>query len=134
MVRLKQHGVHDARIDLITQTCGNPTTEECHALPMIAETAWIREVCIRNQNALWMYARSIIPITVWNDEFATLHNQPLGSILFSKQNKEPWQRSNVLFAYSTKQAAWMRRSHFSTQTASLLLIETFLPSLMELTL
>lgn len=149
MQRLVQHGVSDARIQVLHQCWQLPEPEERELLGMDFRVyALIREVLILSMDNDWMFARTIFPrrtLTGQQQQLARLKNRSLGSVLF----KDPaLQRSEFVIAYlqpelrwhakvvqvvgHTLPDLWARRSLFTLHGKSLLLTEVFLPDIVTL--
>ncbi len=149
MQRLVQHGVNDARIQVLSERWKQPRQEESVLLKMDSQIpVLVREVLIFNEQQSWMFARTVIPgdmLTGEEQALAHLKEHSLGSVLF----KNPaLQRSEFeiaclkhsMFLHAKAASAvdqslpdlWARRSLFSLPGKSLLLTEVFLPDMMIL--
>lgn len=147
MQRLKDHGIMDAKIDVIRQVWEAPDADEQLVLGLEEPQAvFIREVFIVSEKKLWMFARSLFPQTTLTGaeaQYAHLQTRALGSVLF--QDKE-MVRGDFEFTclqpgmllhekmkpYVNQEPIWTRRSRFMKQQKSLLLIECFAPDIMKL--
>ena len=149
MQRLRDHGVHDAKIHVLRQAWDRPLLDERRELKLDPHRyALIREVFIHSDETIWMYARTIIPhftLTGREQRYKFLKDRALGSLLF----KDPkmtrgtfefmrltpeiaWQQSNVLDMKLKRDPVWARRSLFFLGEKPLLLAEFFLPPLEKL--
>ena len=95
----------------------------------------VREVLLCADGEPWVYARSVIPQTLIDDELANLGTQPLGKRLF---NDARFARSDFELCQATPEALsrlnmdiadtlWGRRSLFSFQGSRMIVAEVFLP-------
>lgn len=148
MKRLKQNGIHDAKVTVLSQGWQRPLFSERAILKMSDhQVALVREVLIKSKQAAWMYARTVFPheaLTGASRRFMFLKNRALGTILF----KHPvWQRSSFELLQLTKdsteykkisqltplqnQAIYARQSVFKQKDKKILLSEVFLPDLIK---
>lgn len=95
----------------------------------------IREVLLCADGEPWVYARSVIPQSLIDDELANLGTQPLGKRLF---NDSRFARSDFELCQATPETLsrlnldiadtlWGRRSLFSFQGSRMIVAEVFLP-------
>lgn len=149
MERLKEHGVSDARIEVIGEKWLHPAADEAALLNLPEDAlAWIREVVIFDEKNTYMYARTIIPsqtLTGKLRQLQQLNSQSLGSLLFKLPEMK---RSEFEFMTIKPESAWHRkisqntdlaaveidgrRSLFSMKKKQLLLTEFYLPGVLEL--
>ena len=129
MQRLKQHGVHDVRIQVLDQSWQLPEPEERKLLRLNFRVfTLVREVFILSDTKLWLFARSLFPFQILQGEgrqFSQLKTRALGSVLFKDKNMK---RSSFEFMQLQpgmmlhdkmksrigEQTVWMRRSLFSS--------------------
>ena len=100
------------------------------------ESAWqVREVLLCADGEPWVYARSVIPQSLIDDELANLGTQPLGKRLFNdprfaRSDFELCQASPSSLSRLNMEIAdtlWGRRSLFSFQGSRMIVAEVFLP-------
>lgn len=131
MERLKEHGILDAKINVLEESWQTPWESECEIL-QIQSPALVRVVTIESENKCWMYARTVFTKAILEGEYACLarlENRPLGSILF-KDGTLTRREFEYLALYNTDMVA--RRSLFSRDEKSLLLTEVFMPDMLTL--
>ncbi|WP_414829220.1 chorismate--pyruvate lyase family protein [Alteromonas sp. H39] len=109
---------------------------ETALLNATANSEWqVREVLLCADNEPWVYARSVIPQSLIDDELANLGTEPLGKRLF---NDPRFARSDFHLCQATPEALsrlnmditdtlWGRRSLFSFQESRMIVAEVFLP-------
>ncbi len=151
MQRLKDFGVANAYIKVLRQDWRIPDDEERESLNIDSSNdVFVREVLIRSDDKMWVFARTVIPRVTLKGELhqlTQLENRPLGSVLFnipgilrSKFNFADIQPNMQWYKSISQQLAqhrvtlvehrlWARRSIFSLQEKSLLLTEVFLPDI-----
>lgn len=149
MERLKEHGVSDPRIEVISENWLHPAADEAIFLNLPENTlTWIREVVIFDEKNTYMYARTVIPphtLTGKLRQLQQLNNQSLGSLLFKLPGMK---RSEFEFMTIKPEGAWHqkisqkinlvvpeiegRRSLFSVKKKQLLLAEFYLPGILSL--
>jgi chorismate lyase len=147
MQRLKAHGIRDAKIEVLEQSWQLPHFSERKLLMIdFRSVALVREVLILSEKKIWMYARSLIPRHMIKGEYqqlAHLKTRALGSVLF--KNKKI-KRSDFEFMclkngmtlhekvkkYIDQDTLWARRSLFSNDSKSLLLMEIFTSNTLNL--
>jgi chorismate--pyruvate lyase len=139
--RLQTH-CRNFTVGVLTQRQQLATAEEYQQLDMQLEeqsqSNWqVREVILYGDNQPWVFARSVIPQTLCEQDFAHLGNRPLGHLIFNDdrfkrmpfqficlQPAKTWLRANNL---PEAQQLWARRSVFRYQHLSMMIAETFLP-------
>jgi len=148
MQRLRAHGIHDARIEVLEQSWQLPHFSERKLLNLdFRNFVLVREVLILSEKKIWMYARSLIPKCLLKGEYqqlAHLKARALGAVLF--KNKKI-KRSDFEFMclkagmtlhekvrkYIDQEKFWARRSLFSNDNMnSLLLMEVFTANTLHL--
>lgn len=127
---------------LLGQAPMAPTTEELtrlhHADGSISKTEWqIREVFLASAGTPWVFARSILPTELCNQDLAELGNNPLGKVLFNDNRfvRQPFEVAvlhpgNPLFGQLqlvTQTPLWARRSVFTYKQFNMMVAEVFLP-------
>ncbi len=149
MERLRQHGAHLPRVQLLRQSWQFPALGEKRILGITTRAyALIREVLIYSKGKKWMYARSVFPqktLTGKQQCLARLKERSLGSVLFKDPTIErsPFDvvclSKNMSFHHYVLEQAeldtdqlWARRSQFILRGKPLLLTEVFLPDMREL--
>ncbi len=109
-----------------------PTRDEALALGQPPrQRAWIREVVLCGDGRPWVRARTVIPLKTLNGpgrSLKRLGSRPLGSALFGNR---PWRRTRFICGFNrTDEGLYAaRRSLFRRRGTSLLVTETFLPTL-----
>jgi chorismate--pyruvate lyase len=144
MQRLKQHGVLDAKIEVLREGWYLPDREERMTLDMPFRTfAWVREVSIFSGDKVWMFARTVIPqetLTGEGRELQHLKTRSLGSVLFRypdlqrsdfdyffvKEGDARYKKISQAMSVSVDSLC-ARRSMFILREKSLLLTEVFFP-------
>jgi chorismate--pyruvate lyase len=139
--RLQSHCL-DFSVQVLTQRQQLATAEEYQQLGVQLEQQnqknWqVREVILHGDNQPWVFARSVIPQTLCEQDFAHLGNRPLGQLIFNDnrfkrmpfqficlQPAKTWLRANNL---PDAQQLWGRRSVFRYQHLSMMIAEIFLP-------
>lgn len=122
-----------------------------HEMLIINEPEVIsRDICISSKEIIYWYARTIIPLSTYNnhsDFFCRLTNESLGKIVFDddrvyRQSLTFYPINNMnnefhWFKFSNdlqQQTLWVRRSHFiMDDKTSFHLLEILLPALLRLT-
>lgn len=149
MQRLRDHGVAQSRVRVLSQQWQFPTPEECKLLGIASRNyGLVREVVIGSQEGKWMFARTVIPRTTLTGReqlLARLKNRALGTMLFNNPavTRSPFEFTviapDALLHKKIRHHAelnvaelWARRSIFQIKNKSLLLTEVFFPDLMEL--
>lgn len=99
------------------------------------QTAWVREVQLCGDGQPWVLARTVIPLATLTGQGRRLRHlgqKPLGSYLFSRPE---WRRGPIqpgrCYPENAHQATFARRSCFFGHGRSLLVVEYFLPALLE---
>jgi len=133
-------------VDLITASWCNPMPDEIRLLSLRNhEITFIRESWLKCDNQTLVYARTVIPRKTLkkNQKLTRLGTKPLGEILF---NDNTTYRTNMQYAKITvhcelhKEATkdtdvtseiWGRQSLFYIKNEPLLVIEVFLPAILE---
>jgi len=100
----------------------------------------VREITMGEKNNLWLFARTIIPITTLVGKakrLANIDSTPLGKLLFGSLGaiRENLDLSTIyakeadLYNYNipTNFPLWQRRSKFNIQTGPIFIQEIFLP-------
>lgn len=139
--RLQSH-CREFQVSVLGQRQAALTLEEQQQLglakPHYDEADWqVREVILLGENQPWVFARSIIPRSLCQSDFANLGNKPLGQLIF---NDERFKRSPFQVAHLSKPASllmtlgfakaeqlWGRRSVFALQDMKMMVAEVFLP-------
>lgn len=133
-------------VELMHQSMRKPLPSERHLLGIRRdELAIVREVKLMCGDQVWVFARTVIPVTSLKGRarhLAFLGNKPLGAVLFSSPRT---QRSRVEIARLDKRHAlygpatshtqlkvddlWGRRTLFVYEGKPLLVNEIFLPEI-----
>ncbi|MFQ3236899.1 MAG: chorismate--pyruvate lyase [Paraglaciecola sp.] len=139
--RLQSHCL-DFSVQVLTQRQQLATAEEYQQLDVRLEdqslSNWqVREVILHGDNQPWVFARSVIPQILCEQEFANLGNRPLGQLIFNDdrfkrmpfqliclQPEKTWLKMHNL---PDVQRLWGRRSIFCYQHFSMMVAEIFLP-------
>lgn len=128
----------DFRVQMLAQALRRPLPEERAALGLPQRrVALVREVLLLGRGEPWVYARSVIPLTVLRGRYGFLRRlgtKPLGALLFRDAGIrrgaiEVTQRMPPRFLPKTpaESLAWVRRSVFYLDQQPLLVAEMFLP-------
>jgi chorismate--pyruvate lyase len=140
--RLQSH-CREFRVELLGQRQEAVTLEECNHLGLsnvsYCQQDWqVREVVLWGGNEPWVFARSIIPQSLCESDFANWGNKPLGQLIFNDDRfkRSPFQITclseplNFLanFSLSVSNPLWGRRSVFCYQQHKMMVAEIFLPS------
>ncbi|MGJ8682458.1 chorismate--pyruvate lyase family protein [Paraglaciecola sp.] len=102
------------------------------------EQDWlVREVVLWGDDKPWVFARSIIPMNLWQRDFTDLNNQPLGHRIFNDDRfkRLPFEITKIesflnfgeQFSVSASHALWGRRSTFCFEQSKMMVCEVFLP-------
>ncbi len=122
-------------VELVSQSCARPNLKERQALSLPArQLAVIREVKLKGNADLWVYARTIIPVTSLKGRLRQLHhigNRSLGSVLFSDRSMRRSPIEVCQIADPSGQNLYARRSLFWLSGYPLLVSEVFLPELLR---
>jgi len=149
MQRLKIHGIEDAKIEVLSQNWQFPTPDEKYELNLPDRTYVLaREVYIKNDEQVLMFARTIFPrqtLTGAEKQFRQLKSQSLGSKLFTEPSmmRTPfefafisagsrWYEKAVQCLAQPIASLWGRRSIFFIKEKPLLLTEIYLPDMAKL--
>lgn len=108
---------------------------ECARLPGPADAYQVREVLLCADGVPWVYARSVIPQSLIDDELANLGAQPLGKRIFNDSRfvRSAFELCEVAPAAVARlnmditRPLWGRRSKFSLNSQHMLVAEVFLP-------
>lgn len=92
----------------------------------------VREVLLCGNSTPWVFARSVIPKRLLDEELANLGNEPLGKRLFndsrfSRSNFELCCLSAKTLGYENNRELWGRRSVFTLGNDAMIVAEVFLP-------
>lgn len=130
-------------LTLIGQQQAEITAEEfarvCAAQQKFNPQQWqVREVLLWGDNQPWVFARSIIPQTLCENDFADLNTKPLGQLIFNDKrfkrmpfevtNMRPSQDFLTQLHISSNMDLWGRRSAFSYEDLKMTVSEVFLPN------
>jgi chorismate--pyruvate lyase len=147
--RLKNHGVKSPKIQVIQQQWQLPHADERQELALNFRTnVLIREVLIKSDDIVWMFARTVFPRATLSGKYrqlAHLKTKSLGSILF----KDPTLQRSEFDIFSVEpgmdlhdqlnpflpaeiNSLWARRSLFFVRQKPLLLTEVFFPDIEKL--
>ena len=98
----------------------------------------VREVILKGEGVPWVFARSLIPKSLCEDDLADLGTKPLGQIIFNDHRfvREPFEISHLQnptallqhIQLGSAQQLWGRRSVFSYRHFRMSVAEVFLPS------
>jgi chorismate--pyruvate lyase len=140
MQRLKNHGIANARIQVLRESWRMPWQDECQKLNISSRRfALVREVLIDSDEGQWMYARTVIPqmtLTGKERRLGHLKNRSLGSVLFKDptMTRSPFELTCLpakLLSLASGDL-WARRSVFHVSNKPLLLTEIFFPDIANL--
>ena len=103
-----------------------------------AKQLWqIREVILYGNGQPWVFARSILPQALCEQDFSELGNRPLGQIIFNDSRfvRQPFElisipaKDNFLdrIHIQSRSPLWGRRSLFNFEQHRLMVAEVFLP-------
>ena len=116
-------------------------SDECLALQVPeGSQGWVREVYLRGHGQPWVFARSVAARSALEGsglDLVHLGNRSLGELLFSDQTftRGPLQACHYPAAWLPSavraEQLWARRSGFSRDALTLLVVEVFLPSLWQ---
>lgn len=139
--RLQSH-CREFQVIVLGQRQATLTLEEKQQLalsrPYYDEGDWqVREVILVGENKPWVFARSIIPQSLCQSDFANLGNKPLGQLIFNDKrfNRSPFQVTHVSqpatllakLGLASANQLWGRRSVFCFQDMKMMVAEVFLP-------
>lgn len=143
-----QKRYRDFKVQAVRVTAHKPSQEEARLLNVVArEHAQIREVLLFGHGKPVVFAHSVLPCKslrgAWRG-LGKLGNKPLGAVLFANPNvkRTPLAYKKLSFSHVLYQSAirhtsekpeylWARRSVFSLNCASIIVVEIFLPELMK---
>jgi len=131
-------------VQVLKQEWGFAQPDEYQALGIgDNEKVMLREVILSYQGQPWMYGRTIVPNSTWNDKnnkLSSMGDTSLGKILFSDPShrrsefeiaflgvEEALFQSAIQGLDKIPQSLWARRSIFYLSEKPLLLTEVFLP-------
>ncbi|QUN05818.1 chorismate lyase [Shewanella yunxiaonensis] len=109
--------------------------------PDITQQLWIREALLCLDGRPWIFARTLAPLTLSQQQLQHLGNRPLGELLFSDSQCHAgmmeWglapatgniqQLARALGQVEGVTEIWGRRRHFSYRQQPLVVAEFFLP-------
>ena len=105
--------------------------------PFAQEDWQVREVLLWGDGQPWVFARSIIPQRLCQQDFADLNTQPLGQLIFNDKRfkRMPFQITHMLnpqpfyqqLSLSADMDLWGRRSVFGFEELKMMVCEIFLP-------
>ena len=143
-----QKSYADFKVHPVRVSAQKPSHEEARLLNVAArEYAQIREVLLFGEAKAVVFAHSVLPYQslrgAWRS-LGRLGNKPLGAVLFANPNvkRTPLAYKKLSLNHSLYQAAikhlsdkpeflWARRSIFSLNCASIMVVEIFLPALIK---
>ena len=129
-------------LTLIGQRQAEITLEEfqlvCAPQQQLNLQEWqVREVLLWGDNKPWVFARSIIPQKLCENDFVNLNTKPLGQLIFNDKRfkRMPFEITNMCpsiaflaqLQISSKMDLWGRRSVFSFEDLKMTVSEMFLP-------
>lgn len=127
-------------VQLLGQKVVPVTLEERQQLGQISEDIIVREVILKGDDCPWVFARSLMPVSLCEDgvdDLANLGTKPLGKVIFNDNRfiREPFQvcqlnKNNGLLSKLgglSSQELWGRRSVFSYLNFKMMVAEVFLP-------
>ena len=130
-------------LTLIGQRQANITPEEfqqvCAPQQALNQQEWqVREVLLWGDNQPWVFARSIIPQKLCENDFVNLNTKPLGQLIFNDERfmRLPFEVTNICPSEAfleqlhicSEMQLWGRRSAFSFEDLKMTVSEVFLPS------
>ncbi len=130
--RLIKQSTQDFRVRVVSEGVARMFQHEKDVLKSPVGCAWIREVELIVDGQVWVFARSVVPLSTLNGQDLQLRylgNKPLGHLLFSSPRYKRSQFQIGKIALENTQSIWGRRSIFSCngQQKNLLVSETFMP-------
>lgn len=132
-IALKELGDDDFRVNVLNQSIAVPFAHEQHKLNRLEEqSAMIREVELVVRDVPVVYARSIIPLSLVNNDnqgLANLGQKPLGLLLFKDGNIDVEKRDFCVFNDQERHHL-ARRTPYAYEGQSVLVAEFFLPSIL----
>lgn len=121
-------------VKVIDEYWGVADRSECRALNIrYKQWVYIREVELWGRGQCWVKAKTLIPKSSFRGSLAslkTIGSRPLGERLFSDPKISRGKIEIARFSDSGK-PVWARRSLFSLGKQPLLVIEVFMPCLLE---
>ena len=122
-------------VDSPAPRCALPNVAESKALAIPQrQLAVIREVKLKGCGNVWVYARTVIPVSSLKGRLRQLHhigNRSLGSILFSDRTMRRGPIEVCKLTDDTLGELFARRSLFFLSGHPLLVSEVFLPALLQ---
>lgn len=124
-------------VERLGQSLANLHQQEILALQDNKGEYVVREVMLKADHKAWVFARSVIPLSLINGEWQSLGQQPLGKLLFNDQRFErgafevasiPSQHFASLGLSATEFDLLGRRSLFTLDELRVLVAEVFLPA------
>jgi chorismate--pyruvate lyase len=130
-------------LTLIGQRQSQITLEEfqqvCAPRQQLNLKEWqVREVILWGDNQPWVFARSIIPQKLCENDFVNLNTKPLGQLIFNDKRfrRMPFEVTNMCASkaflaqlhISSDIDLWGRRSAFTFEDMKMTVSEVFLPS------
>jgi chorismate--pyruvate lyase len=142
-------------VTVLKQEWTKPRRDEAIALGIpFGQYALIREVVLSGQGQPWVFARSVLPLSVLHGKLRFLRkldNRPLGGLLFKNRAIQrgsifisQWSHAHLpetlqtsvslSINYSRAATLWARYSIFHHEAAGLMVSEVFLPALSDNTI
>lgn len=144
--RLRQHCDGQFNVAVVREGWRMPAVSESLVLGLrLNSTGWVREVLLRCDDRPFVFARTVMPVSILRGHYRALRNlerRPLGSLLFGRETIRrgpltitrlgPGQRlfERIRNLTEVEVALWARRSIFYVGPKPLLVTEVFLPSLL----
>lgn len=131
------------RLTVIGQRQAEVTLEEfqrvCTPKQDFNPQQWqVREVLLWGDNQPWVFARSIIPQRLCENDFVNLNTKPLGQLIFNDKRfkRMPFEITNMCQSKDfleqlhlcSEEELWGRRSVFIFEDLKMTVSEVFLPS------
>jgi len=142
--RLQQRSGGHFCVQVLAQRWEKPRLSEAAALGVSWQRrSLIREVLLCGAGQPWVYARSVIPLSVLHGELGYLRrlgSRPLGALLFGNPaiRREPisvrrWRPEALpaVVAAAVCTPLWGRQSVFRHRDGGILVAEVFLPALLD---
>ncbi|MFC3095408.1 chorismate--pyruvate lyase family protein [Alteromonas sediminis] len=113
------------------------STEETQRLNDIDSAYEIREVLLLADDTPWVFARSVVPVSLSTGEWRDLGSQPLGKLLFNDTRftrgefevaEVPFSVLSSLPITPVSHPLYGRRSLFTLEEKQILVAEVFLPA------
>ncbi|NRD71723.1 chorismate lyase [Shewanella sp. VB17] len=137
--KLRSHCV-EFEVKILAEDMLAPFNGEC----LTANQSWVREVLLCLDGIPWIFARTLIPISLFQQQqfnFVNLGTRPLGELLFSSDTFSlgkieiahftPCHKLTQLLApleQTPTQELWGRRRYFCHHDEQLIVSEIFLPA------